>query len=224
MQDTLCSLTFSSRLAKELQSRSHQFSVLRLARNETLYTCGQRADHLYLAIDGWVKSTMVTRCGKSCLLDIYSRDDIIGESCLVGGSRHDTVTAMTAARLLKIPRSVFLDIVAEEQLVAECLSFFVRRNTEQEFRITQLITSCCEKRLARMLLYLGSRHGDEHAGNLYLRQRISQQELSEMIGTTRSRVGYFMQRFKKFGLISHVPNTFLAIHEQRIHAYLAEEG
>ncbi|MEU7690319.1 Crp/Fnr family transcriptional regulator [Microbispora hainanensis] len=214
------SLQVGERLRALCCTASDHTSVVRLNRNEHLYVCGEQASHLYIIISGRLKTVSVSRSGKECLLGIHTYGDLLGESCLLGGRRGETVTAMTPATLRKIPRANFLSALADDGLLEDFLCYLAHRLTEQQQVITSLVTADSEERLAHTLLRLARKLGTPKAGKLCIHDKITQEELSGMVGTTRSRVGYFLKRFRDSGLIESRPDAFLAVDEERLGDYM----
>lgn len=195
-------------------------TIVRLEKNDVLYTCGQVDDNLYLIRFGRIKTSTVSRCGKGCLVDIYSKDDLLGESCLTLPERAEAATAMTTTLVAKIPRANFLDRLAEEDLLEDCLGYLSSRLVERQQMITHLVTTDSERRLAATLLWLGSKLGVRQGTMLFIEQRITQAELAEMVGTTRSRVGYFLKNFRSSGLVSTQTGCPMTLHVDRLQSYL----
>ncbi|MFG2500670.1 Crp/Fnr family transcriptional regulator [Streptomyces sp. NPDC048441] len=210
---------FRELLKEAAELRGSRCQTIRLSKREYVYTLGQRDENVYLICDGWVKVTSLTRCGKTCLLEINCAEDIIGESCLVDPVRDSTAVAMEPTRLLQIPLSAFLQILTANTAHEEALRYFTRRLTEQKERITQLVTTNSEQRLAATLMQLSRRLGIGHGCHRVIHQQITQQELSEIVGTTRSRIGYFLKKFRRHGLISSLPGASFVIDESRLCSY-----
>jgi CRP-like cAMP-binding protein len=209
---------------EDLLACSHRLSrpapVVHLDRGECLYTCGERANSLYLVQSGQLKLLMLSSCGKACLLGISVRGDLVGESCLLHNERADTAVAMLPSVLRQIPRALFLDALTDRWLAEGCLAYLAARLAEHQQVIANMVTKDSEQRLAATLLRLGRKLGSRSARQLHIEQRITQEELAEMIGTTRSRVGYFLKHFRRLGLIEPRPGSFIAIDEDRLDQYV----
>ena len=121
---------------------------VKLRRNETLYTYGQLDDSVYLITKGRIKALTLTRGGRGCLLDIYGKCDVMGESCLLGGQRGETAVAMVPSALLRMPRAWFLRALAQERMLEDYLRYLTKRLYEQQTIITHLVTADSEQRLA----------------------------------------------------------------------------
>ncbi len=197
-------------------------TVRRLEAREVLFWWGDTSDdRLYLIVDGCVKTLVNSRRGKECLLGIYTRHDIVGESCLLGEERTETAMAMVPTSLVQIRRTQFLEHLSDHELRAEWLRYLTARLQEQQEVIAAMVTADSEQRLAATLLRLARKLGRPQAGRLHIDQRITQEELADMVGTTRSRVGLFLKRFRREGLIDLSPGSRLIVQEERLQAYVA---
>src|SRR5258708_987276 len=192
-------------------------ACVRRGRNQALYSCGERDTNLYLIESGRVKTLSLSSSGKECVLGIYGWGDVVGESCLVEEERSSTAVAMAPAVLTRVPRQRFFEIVGDSGILEDWLRYLALRLSEQQQVITSMVTSDSEQRLAAALLRLGHRLGTRHADRLLLEQRITQEELAGMVGTTRSRVGHFLKKFRPDGLIDAPPESHLVIHHRRPH-------
>jgi CRP/FNR family cyclic AMP-dependent transcriptional regulator len=197
-------------------------SVLtRLDANEALYTCGAQSNNLYLIERGCVKMLMLCQDARECLLDINTQGDLVGESCLLRAERMETVIAMTPCVLRVIPRAEFLDIIFRHRLVEESLQYLAAKLSEQRQIISHFVTADSERRLAATLLRLGRKLGKRHDGRfLAIDEKITQEELAEIVGTTRSRIGYFLKRFRAARLIEPKSQSVMMIDEARLDEYL----
>jgi CRP-like cAMP-binding protein len=207
-------------------SLSHEMSASRLvrfAKHENVYTCGDRDGMVYFVESGQVKLLMLSPKGKECLLAIYTAGDIFGELCLSGsGVRIETATAMETTVLKMIPASKFYAHIKSEALFEGFVQYLVTRIAEQQESITQLMTASSERRLAGILLQLAGKLGKKDPRSVRIEQKISHEQLSEMVGTTRPRITEFMRRFLELGLIEVSIEHFLIIKEQKLTDYLAQ--
>lgn len=204
----------------DLSSES-TFREVHLLRNENLYTCGEQDPYLYLIETGQIKTLMLSLRGKECLLGIYTRMDVIGESCLIEAAREDTATAMVPTVVRRVPRSAFLDILTDNGLIEPFLRYLSRRLSEQQQVITHLVTEDSEQRLAVTLLRLGRKLSSPSEGrHLTIEQSITHEELAEMVGTTRTRIGHFLKGFRHMGLIDVARRSSLVIDEKRMIEYV----
>lgn len=192
----------------------------RLVANEALYTCTAEDNNIYLIESGCVKILMLCRDGKECLLDICTEGDIVGESCLICAERTETVIAMTPSVLRVVPRAQFLESIFNHGLVEESLKYLASKLSEQQQIITQFVTADSEQRLAATLLRLARKLGKRHGGKLWIDEKITQEELAEIVGTTRSRIGYFLKRFRTARLIEPTSQSFLLVNEKLLDEYI----
>ncbi|HEX9445722.1 MAG TPA: Crp/Fnr family transcriptional regulator, partial [Candidatus Binatia bacterium] len=161
--------------------------------------------------------------GKECLLAIHSAGDIFGELCLSGlPGRLETATAMKATVLKQIPRDKFFARLGRDSLFEGFVRYLAVRVADQQQVIANLVTVDSEQRLGQTLLQLGRTMGKKDPRSIRIELKISHEELSEMVGTTRPRISMFMQRFKNLGLIESNKERFLIIKEHKLAAYMAQ--
>lgn len=227
-QASLCD-EFKQKLSESLQQESLNSRTVKIARHANVYTCGDNDEMVYFIESGRIKLLMLSPEGKECLLAIHSAGDIFGELCLSGtGARLETATAMEDTVLKKIPRSQFLARLSRDSLLEGYVRYLAVRIAEQQQVIADLVTVDSEQRLGKTLLQLARALGkkDQHSTRIEL--KISHEELSEMVGTTRPRISLFMQRFRNLGLIETNLDRFIVIHEKQLTSYLdvraAEHG
>ena len=204
---------FLKRIGSRRTSREYR-------NNQAIFSQGDASDAMFYVEAGNVKLTVLSKLGKKAVIAIFRQGDFFGESCLGAPSvRMSTATSVHLATIARVERAIILRIIHEDPVfarlfIAHLLSRVVR--IEQDF-LDQLFNSS-EKRLARTLLSLASFGTQSKTHPAIL--KVSQGTLAEMIGTTRSRVSFFMNRFRKMGLIDyngslHVNKTLLAflLHE-----------
>lgn len=190
----------------------------RVRKRSILYSCGQVDCRIYVLASGYVKTVTISYQGKECLLGLYGPGDIFGELAFVNESRIDSAIALTEC--IVRPLSRLSTSALPKDLTASLLELCLRRVAEQQMIITGLITTQCEHRLAATLLRLARKFGHREGGLLQLSSSlVTQQELSEMVGTTRSRVGYFLRCFHERGMISRGKGT-LSLDEAQVESYL----
>lgn len=207
-------------LQRLIRSETLCASTLHFSRRDVIYSCLDVDRSIYLVERGQVKAVVPSRDGKDCLLGIYTVGDVFGESCMLDNERVETVTAMTDLVLRRISSSRVLSALADSGLREEFVKYLARRVFEQQQLITDLITADSEYRLAALLLHLSRKLGKRDGSLLRIKERITQEELSGMVGTTRSRVGYFLKRFRAAGLVSRSGDCFVVVHERRLDDYL----
>ncbi len=168
---------------------------------DVVFSQGDAADSVKYLEDGMVKLSVSSRSGQEAVVAMLRPGAFFAESVLVGDAvRRESATAVTGASVLSIPKVEMVRLLREkhefsDRFIAHALARSIRL---EEDVVDQLLNSC-EKRLARALLLLGHRDNAARAGRVL--PRCSQQTLAEMVGTTRSRVNFFMNKFKKLGYI-----------------------
>ncbi len=188
-----------------------------------VYATGDHDDALYLVESGQVKITMASAEGKDCLLAMHGGGEVFGESCFIGDrKRGETATAMTSTIVRRTSRRELLAEVERSAAIELLLRHMAIRLAEQRRAVFDLITKDAEQRLAEVLLAFAEKFGTADGSLLRLEHRISHEELSQIVGTTRPRITAFMQRFRKLGLIETVGRS-ISVHRLRTRAYLARE-
>lgn len=209
-------------MRNSLQRETLNFRAVKIARHANVYTCGDQDGMVYFIESGQVKLLMLSSEGKECLLAIHSAGDIFGELCLAGfGSRLETAAAMQETLLKKIPSSQFLARMSRDSLLEGFVRYLAVRIADQQQVIADLATVDSEQRLGKTLLQLARTLGKKEARGTRIELKISHDELSEMVGTTRPRISLFMQRFRNLGLIETNLERFLVIDEKRLTDHLA---
>ena len=172
-------------------------------RGELVYAQGAAAETIIYLQSGGVKLTVVNEVGKEAVVAILGPGDFFGEGCLAGQSvRIGTATAITSSTVLVIEKSEMLKLLHEEhELSDRFIRFMLARNIRIEEDLIDQLFNSSEKRLARTLLLL-ARYGKEDQPHGVL-PKMSQETLAEMVGTTRSRVNFFMNKFRKLGFIKY---------------------
>ncbi|HEX6967246.1 MAG TPA: Crp/Fnr family transcriptional regulator [Micromonosporaceae bacterium] len=216
-------IQFGDSIRRLIQTEMLGASTLRLGRRDVAYSCLDDDRSVYLVEHGQIKAVAPARNGKECLFAIYTAGDVFGEQCLIGGARMETAIAMAPTVLKRLSSTRLLAALGDAGLRAEFVRFLTYRLAEQQRFITELITADGEYRLAAILLYLARKLGKRDGHLLRIEGRITQEELSGMVGTTRSRVGYFLKRFCQAGLIARSGNCFLIVNEPRLYNFLMRE-
>ena len=178
--------------------------IVQIPPKNPLFTQGDPADAVFYLQKGRVKITVVSQAGKEATITLVGEGDFVGEGALVaaGGLRLSTATAITACIALKITRDEMLRVMHEEHDFSDMfLKFLLERSMRIQADLVDQLFNSSEKRLARILLLMAEfgRPGEQ----AQFIPKISQETLAEMIGTTRSRVSFFMNRFRKLGLIEY---------------------
>lgn len=213
---------FKQQLRDSLESVTLDSRAIKIARHQNVYTCGDQDEMVYFIESGQIKLLMLSPEGQECLLAILSAGDIFGELCLSGlGSRPDTATAMEETILKKIPSNMFLARLRRDSLLEGFVRYLGVRIADQQQVIANLVTVDSEQRLGKTLLQLARTLGKQDQQKTRIELKISHEELSEMVGTTRPRISMFMQRFRNLGLIETNRDRFLVINEEKLTDYLA---
>ena len=202
---TFSSGTFLKKIGRRRTSREYR-------NKEIVFSQGDVADALFYVEAGDVKLTVVSKRGKKAVIAIFRQGDFFGEGCLGTSSlRMSSATAVHLAIITRVEKATIVHIIHDDPVfarlfIAHLISRVVR--IEEDF-VDQLFNSS-EKRLARTLLLLArfGTHSKPHSADL----KVSQGTLAEMIGTTRTRVSFFMNRFRKLGLIDY--NGSLQVHRE----------
>jgi CRP-like cAMP-binding protein len=185
-------------------------------KNQKLFSQGDPADAVFYIQDGKVKLTVVSKQGKEAVVGILGANDFFGEGCLAGQSvRMATATAMSVSEVMRLEKGHTIRVLHDEPTFSELfLTHLLSRNIRLEEDLVDQLFNSSEKRLARVLLLLAN-YGKEIKQEPVI-PKISQETLAEIIGTTRSRVNHFMNKFRKLGLIDyngglHVHNSLLNV-------------
>lgn len=195
---------------------------IKVRKHHHVYNSGDRDEMLYFIERGQIKLTMPSLEGKECLLAIYSTGDLFGETCLAGlGARLETSTAMENSALKGISYRKLLMHFNSNMLSAWLIQYLAHRIAEQQQTIADMVTSDSEHRLGKVLLLLGRKLGRPANVAVRIEHRISHEELSQIVGTTRPRISQFMQKFRNLGLIEIGAERSLIIREKELADYLA---
>ena len=184
--------------------------ILRFGRGSVVFAQGAPANSVFYIQDGGVKLSVLSAAGKEAVVGMLGPGDFFGEGCLAGQPlRMGTATAVAATTVLRIQKTEMIRTLHEEAAFAErFIAHMLLRNIRIEEDLVDQLFNPSEKRLARTLLLL-ARYGRE-AGSQRVLPKLSQETLAEMVGTTRSRVNFFMNKFRKLGFIEY--NGVLKIH------------
>jgi len=223
IQQTPQSDRFKQQLRDSLQRETLNVQAVTIKRQTNVYTCGDQDEMVYFIASGQIKLLMLSSEGKECILAIHSGGDIFGELCLSGlGARLETATAMKETMLKKIPCGQFLGRLGRDSLFEGFVRYLAVRIADQQQIIANLVTVDSEQRLGQTLLQLARTMGKKDPRSIRIELKISHEELSEMVGTTRPRISLFMQRFRNLGLIESNRDRFLVIKEKKLSDYLAQ--
>jgi CRP/FNR family cyclic AMP-dependent transcriptional regulator len=177
--------------------------VVECRRSETIFSQGNAADTVMYIQKGGVKLSVVNGSGKEAIVAMFGPGDFFGEGCMAGQLlRMGTASAATPATLLVIQKKELLRVLHEEhELSDHFIAYMLARNIRVEEDLIDQLFNSSEKRLARSLLLL-ARYGKQDQPDGLL-PRVSQETLAGMVGTTRSRVNFFMNKFRKMGFLEY---------------------
>jgi CRP/FNR family cyclic AMP-dependent transcriptional regulator len=178
-------------------------TILELHKNQNVFAQGDVADAVFYVQKGKVKLTVLSELGKEAVVAILEPGQFFGEGCLNGHTlRIATTTAMEDCTITAITKSAMIAVLHAEPKFSELfMSYLLTRNSRIEEDLIDQLFNSSERRLARLLLLLAN-FGKEGSPQP-INPNISQETLAEMIGTTRSRVSFFMNKFRKLGFISY---------------------
>ena len=214
---------FKQQMGESLRRETLNSRAVTIPRHGNVYFCGDQDEMVYFIESGQIKLSLLSPEGKECLLAIHSGGDVFGELCLAGlGVRHETATAMKETKLKRIPCAQFFDRLKADALFEGFARYLAVRIFDQQQVIANLVTVDSEQRLGQTLLQLARTMGKKDPRSIRIELKISHEELSAMVGTTRPRISLFMQRFRNLGLIEINTDRFLVIKENKLTDYLAQ--
>ena len=223
IQETPEAERFKQQMRDSLQHETVKSRVVTIPRHTNVYTCGDQDEMVYFIESGQIKLLLLSPAGKECLLAIHSGGDIFGELCLSGlGARQETATAMKATKVKQIPCAQFFARLQKDSLFEGFVRYLAVRIADQQQVIANLVTVDSEQRLGKTLLQLARTLGKKDPRSIRIELKITHEELSGMVGTTRPRISLFMQRFRNLGLIETNSDHFLIIKEHKLIDYLAQ--
>jgi CRP/FNR family cyclic AMP-dependent transcriptional regulator len=191
------------------------------SKKEVIFAQGDDADAVFYIKKGKVKVAVVSEQGKEAVVALLGPNEFVGEGCLIGQpKRLATASAMTACETMRVAKTEIQRVIHDEPAFSEMfVAHILARNARVEEDLVDQLFNSTEKRLARMLLLLAN-FGKEGRPEPIL-AKISQETLAEMIGTTRSRVSHFMNKFRELGFIDY--NGHLEVHTSLVGVLLADE-
>ncbi len=193
--------------------------VVLFPKKQTIFAQGDAADAVFYIQEGSVRLTVVSKTGKEATLGILNEGEFFGEGGLAGQPlRMGSATAMTDCELLRIDKKAMMLALHREHTFSDLfVAYLLARNVRYEEDLVDQLFNSSEKRLARILLLL-ARFGKEGVPETVI-AKISQETLAEMIGTTRSRVSFFMNRFRKLGFVDY-GGSGLQVHSSLLNVVL----
>jgi CRP/FNR family cyclic AMP-dependent transcriptional regulator len=186
--------------------------MLSYGKKAIIFAQGDKTGGLFFVQKGKVQLIVVSEAGKEATLGILGEADFFGEGGLAGQLTHlISAVAMTDCVVLRIGKKTMIDAMRREpKLSAVFVKYLLKRNTRYQDDLVDQLFNSSEKRLARVLLLM-ARFGEEGVSDMLV-PRLSQETLAEMVGTTRSRVNFFMNRFRKLGFIHYDTGNNLQVH------------
>ena len=196
-------------------------SIERYGKDQTVFSQGDPADAVFYIQKGKAKVTVVSEQGKEAVVAILGTNEFLGEGCLAGqAQRIATVTTMADSVIMRLEKIAVVDVIHREPVFSEMfIAHLLGRTIRVEADLVDQLFNSSEKRLARLLLLLAN-FGKEGKPEPII-AKISQETLAEMIGTTRSRVSFFMNKFRKLGLIDY--NGGIHVHSSLLNVVLHEQ-
>jgi CRP/FNR family cyclic AMP-dependent transcriptional regulator len=187
-----------------LESAGLERRVKEFRRREVIFSQGDPAKSVLYIQQGGVKLSVVSEAGKEAVVAVLGPGDFFGEACLAGHAiRMGTATAVTPCKILIIGKNEMIRVLHEEHSLSDrFIKHMLARNIRVEEDLVDQLFNSSEKRLARALLLL-ARYGKQKQPPEMRLPKVSQEMLAEMIGTTRSRVNFFMNKFRKLGFIDY---------------------
>ena len=188
-------------------------------KKQTIFAQGDSSDAVFYIQEGKVKLTVVSKIGKEATIGILNAGDFFGEGCLTGQLlRLCSATAMSDCSVMRIDKAYMVEVLHREHALSDMfVAYLLARNIRYEEDLVDQLFNSSEKRLARMLLLLA--HFGKEGKHEILIPKMSQETLAEMIGTTRSRVSFFMNRFRKLGFVDYSSGG-LQVHSSLLNVVL----
>jgi CRP/FNR family cyclic AMP-dependent transcriptional regulator len=192
--------------------------VLNFPKKQKIFSQGEACDSVFYIQIGQIKLSVVSKTGKEATIGVLNDGLFFGESCLTGAPlRLSSATAMTDCTVMQIEKKAMLDVLHREHAFSDkFVAYLLTRNIRYEEDLVDQLFNSSEKRLARILLLL-AHFGKEGKSEVAI-PKISQEMLAEMVGTTRSRVSFFMNNFRKLGFLQY--NGKLEVHSSLLNVVL----
>ena len=196
-------------------------NIARHSKKEVIFAQGEDADAVFYVRKGKVKVAVISKDGKEAIVALLGPDEFVGEGCLIGQpKRLATASALTECETMRVDKKEIQRVLHDELAFSQMfISHILARNARVEEDLVDQLFNSTEKRLARLLLLLAN-FGKEGRPEPIL-AKISQETLAEMIGTTRSRVSHFMNKFRKLGFINY--NGHLEVHNSLLGVLLVDQ-
>jgi len=195
-------------------------TIADVLKKQTIFAQGDSSDAVFYIQSGKVKLTVVSKTGKEATIGILNEGDFFGEGCLAGQTlRLFSAAALTDCFVTRIDKKAMMEVLHREHAFSDMfVAYLLTRNIRHEEDLVDQLFNSSEKRLARMLLLLA--HFGKDGTPESVIPKISQETLAEMIGTTRPRVSFFMNRFRKLGFIDYHAGDELQVHSSLLNVVL----
>ena len=195
-------------------------TIAAVPKKQTIFAQGDSSNAVFYIREGKVKLTVLSKSGKEATIGILNEDDFFGEGCLTGQPlRLCSATAMSDCSVMRIDKKAMMEVLHREHSFSDMfVTYLLTRNIRYEEDLVDQLFNSSEKRLARILLLL-AQFGKEGVPQTLI-ANINQQTLAEMVGTTRSRVSFFMNRFRKLGFIDYHGGDDLQVHSSLLNIVL----
>jgi CRP/FNR family transcriptional regulator, cyclic AMP receptor protein len=194
--------------------------IVTFSKKQTIFAQGDSSDAVFYIKRGRVRLTVVSKIGKEATIGILNEGDFFGEGGLTGQPRRlCSATPMTDCSVMRIDKKSMIEVLHGEHAFSDMfVAYLLTRNIRYEEDLVDQLFNSSEKRLARILLLLA--HFGKEGKPEILIPKMSQEALAEMIGTTRSRVSFFMNRFRKLGFIDYDGGSGLQVHSSLLNIVL----
>jgi CRP/FNR family transcriptional regulator, cyclic AMP receptor protein len=194
--------------------------IVAFSKKQPIFGQGDSSDAVFYIQKGKVRLTVLSQYGKEATIGILNQGDFFGEGCLTGQPlRLCSAAAMTDCCVMRIEKKSMMEVLHREHAFSDMfVAYLLTRNLRYEEDLVDQLFNSSEKRLARILLLLAN-FGKDKKPEVAI-PKISQETLAEMVGTTRSRVSFFMNRFRKLGFIDYDVGKELQVHSSLLHVVL----
>jgi CRP/FNR family transcriptional regulator, cyclic AMP receptor protein len=194
--------------------------MLAFRKKQPIFVQGDPSDAVFYIQKGKVKLTVLSKTGKEATIGILNEGDFFGEACLTGQPfRLGCANALTDCSVMRVEKKTMMEVLHEEHELSDMfVAYLLTRNIRYEEDLVDQLFNSSEKRLARMLLML-AHFGKEGLPETVI-PKISQETLAQMVGTTRSRINFFMNRFKKLGFIDYDGRSALQVSSSLLNVIL----
>jgi CRP/FNR family transcriptional regulator, cyclic AMP receptor protein len=196
-------------------------TVSKYRENQMVFSQGDPADSVFYVQEGKVKVTVLSEQGKEAVVAIHGKGDFFGEGCLTGQLRRlATASAMTESSIMRLEKATMVRVIHDEPAFSEMfMTYILSRNVRVEADLVDQLFNSSEKRLARALLLMAN-FGKEGQQPELVIPKINQETLAEIVGTTRSRVNVFMNKFRDLGFIEYNSDSDIKVHSSLLNVVL----